>query len=221
MTSKYQPLHLFLAALDEREWQTTFIEIERILGFSLPDSARKHQAWWGKDSSPSRHARAWLEAGWNTRGVNLGKESVVFVRAGCVSREHDEGMASISKGRQRKDGSRPPSIRHPTVHQDFIRLLDYVFVHAAVIEPERDADGTPREFMPQSQYRLAETKPLNRHGAGPFCRFSLKGLPMSPGIYALTISSELVYIGIAKNLIQRWGPQGYARISPANCYIKG
>ena len=95
---------------------------------------------------------------------------------------------------------------------------------AWVTEVELDAgpDGRPLEFMPQKDYAKAEEKPLNRHGRGPFCRFSVPGLPECPGLYAVTVDRRLAYVGIAtKSLRQRWGSSGYAEIHPVNCYRGG
>ena len=102
-----------------------------------------------------------------------------------------------------------------------LHLLDFVFMHADVIEPDRGDDGAPLEFMPQSRYRLAETTPLNRYGKGPFCRFKVKGLPPTAGVYALTVNRTVVYVGKTQHLAQRWGPRGYSTISPRNCYVGG
>ena len=218
MTGKYRPLYQFLAVLDRSEWSSTFTEIERILDFPLPPSAHTYPQWWENDrTSRSRHARAWLEAGWETRDVNLDKESMVFVRADDASRKRSVGTAPTRKSRETEHDDRTPSAGLSEV----THLLDYSFVHAAVIEPDKGDDGAPLEFMPQSRYYLAETTHLNRYGAGPFCRFAMKDLPPTSGIYALTIDGVLAYVGIANNLAQRWGPQGFATVSPRNCYVRG
>ena len=78
--SKYRPLYKFLNSLDERQRQMSFAEIERIIGASLPPSARKHNAWWGNYRSKWRQSWAWLDAGWQTRHPDFGAESVQFVR---------------------------------------------------------------------------------------------------------------------------------------------
>src|SRR3712207_3181173 len=57
----------------------TFAQIERVIGRRLPDSARRHQAWWANTRWHS-HAHAWLDAGWKTSRLDLGAEQVVFVR---------------------------------------------------------------------------------------------------------------------------------------------
>lgn len=95
------------------------------------------------------------------------------------------------------------------------------FTRVAPIEPECEVDGTPRKFMPQSRYAKADTTPLNRHGAGPFCRFKLKSLCQTAGVYVLTIDDEVKYVGRARNFAERWGSRGYGTISPRNCYQDG
>ena len=60
-----------------------FNEIESILGFDLPSSARRHRAWWANENRGSHsHARyGWLAGGFRVVGVDLERESVTFVRA--------------------------------------------------------------------------------------------------------------------------------------------
>ena len=89
------------------------------------------------------------------------------------------------------------------------------------IEPETGSDGLPLECMPQARYVGAAQTRLNPHGQGPFCRFLVSGLPTTSGVYAVTVDRILKYVGIANDLRQRWGPQGYARIHPKNCYVGG
>jgi hypothetical protein len=57
----------------------TFTGVERILGRSLPTSARKHRPWWrSHDGSPQ--ARAWLTVGRRVATVDLAGEKVTFER---------------------------------------------------------------------------------------------------------------------------------------------
>ena len=87
MQSKYEPLELFLRAVPakSREITLSFAEIERILGVSLPASAKSHRAWWGnqKDSKTRPQAHAWLSAGYQVDAINQdrGNGSVRFKRA--------------------------------------------------------------------------------------------------------------------------------------------
>lgn len=86
VTGKYQPLYEHLVSLSANEWRTTFAEVESILGNSLPDAARTHRPWWANDRSPSRsQAKAWLEAGWETRNVSMSCETVEFHRVDAAA----------------------------------------------------------------------------------------------------------------------------------------
>ena len=79
---KYQGLYAHLTGLQSREWRTSFSEIEEILGFGLPPSARLHRPWWGNQNGGSghSHALAWSVAGWETAEVNMEAETLVFRR---------------------------------------------------------------------------------------------------------------------------------------------
>jgi hypothetical protein len=78
--SKYEPLGRHLASISFNEWRATFSEIEEVLGFSLPPSARTHPAWWGNDRKSRSQASAWLEVGWKAAQVDVGASRVVFRR---------------------------------------------------------------------------------------------------------------------------------------------
>ena len=62
----------------------TFVEIEDLLGFSLPDSARREGKWWSGPGSDlvapgSAQSDAWTLAS-RTATVNLAARNVVFER---------------------------------------------------------------------------------------------------------------------------------------------
>ncbi len=78
---KYAPLYRHLLSLrPETEWRAGFAEVERVLGFRLPDSARLHRPWWANSrrGSGHSHALAWQAAGWRTARVDLEAETLVF-----------------------------------------------------------------------------------------------------------------------------------------------
>ena len=86
MRGKYAPLYRYLITRTSSHWRASFGEIETVLGFDLPASARRHPAWWAnQDGGSHSHARAWREAGWRTRELNLKAETLVFERVGGVS----------------------------------------------------------------------------------------------------------------------------------------
>ena len=81
--SKYAALYNHLRQTETHEWETTFREIETILGFPLPASARLHRPWWGNQKNSNGHSQAlaWSTAGWNTTNVHLENETLVFRRS--------------------------------------------------------------------------------------------------------------------------------------------
>jgi hypothetical protein len=80
--SKYEPLKHHLAALPVPTWRASFKEIERILGFGLPPSSRRHRALWSNNAQNHVMTQAWLSAGWRTEQVDLEKEELVFRKVG-------------------------------------------------------------------------------------------------------------------------------------------
>ena len=84
---KYAPLHNHLQELKGDEWRTTFNEIEKVLGFELPDSARIHRPWWANQGARGghSHALAWEMAGWKTSQVDMVDERLVFIRDAAIA----------------------------------------------------------------------------------------------------------------------------------------
>ncbi len=78
---KYQRLYTHLCRLGTREWRTTFSEIESIIGFGLPASARLHRPWWGNQSGGNGHSQAvaWGAAGWETAEVDMEAETLLLL----------------------------------------------------------------------------------------------------------------------------------------------
>jgi hypothetical protein len=102
----------------------SFSEIEEVLGFSLPLSARSYQAWWGNNLTYGRHSAAWLLAGWETEQLDLAGERVTFRRAA-------QGRAQVLKAKARSkaaphsktEKSRPVDLKTlGTVFGDPVRL---------------------------------------------------------------------------------------------------
>jgi hypothetical protein len=84
---KYEPIRRFLEASDCEGIDVSFGELEKILGFPLPNSAYRHQAWWANESHGSHsHSRSWQDAGWETCQVNTKGKTVRFERNGPASR---------------------------------------------------------------------------------------------------------------------------------------
>ena len=89
--SKYTPLKHRLEGTADTETAMSFAQVEDILGFGLPPSARKHQAWWANTGGTHVHAAAWLDAGWRTSRVDVAGERVVFIRDADAASGVSEG----------------------------------------------------------------------------------------------------------------------------------
>ena len=82
LASDYSLLYHHLRNLEVDQWNTTFGEIETILGFSLPPAARTDDAWWYNrlESLSTPQALAWSVADWFTFNVDLESETIGFSR---------------------------------------------------------------------------------------------------------------------------------------------
>lgn len=89
--SKYLKLTLYLAQVDASTWKPSFEEVEDVLGFRLPPSARQYPAWWANQGRAQ--SSSWQTAGWSTTDVDVKRESVTFVYVG----DTDEIDAALVK----------------------------------------------------------------------------------------------------------------------------
>jgi hypothetical protein len=69
--------HLKFRAAFTDTVKLTFARIDGLIGANLPMEAYRDISWWSNASS-SAHAKAWLEAGWETGEVNFKEGYVVF-----------------------------------------------------------------------------------------------------------------------------------------------
>ena len=79
---KYQLLHKYLRDRYADRIVLTFAQIEDLLGFTLPEPARRLREWWddeGPGSKPSAQSEAWTLAS-RTATVNLAASCVLFER---------------------------------------------------------------------------------------------------------------------------------------------
>ena len=78
--SKYEPLAKFLQENRTSEIPMTFAEIEKVIGFNLPEKASGIRAWWSNNSSNNVMTKAWLSAGYMTERVDMDSRRLVFRR---------------------------------------------------------------------------------------------------------------------------------------------
>ena len=94
--SKYAPLVDYLNEQRNDSVTVSFDDIARIIGDTLPASARLHPAWWGNDTEV-RHVNAdeWLSAGWKVESVSLDEERVTFVHHDAEQRDSPDQTPAL------------------------------------------------------------------------------------------------------------------------------
>ena len=81
--AEYMSLHKYLETRFADTVVLTFGQIEDLLGFALPESARREPAWWADgdaDDKPSAQACSWTQAH-RTATPNLLAHTVSFARS--------------------------------------------------------------------------------------------------------------------------------------------
>jgi len=89
MTTKYERLVRFLdeqRAAGVQELEISFADLERVLEAPLPSAARNFRPWW---SNSSHTPKPWQIAGYRSRAVHLGRQTVMFHR---LPEEFDAGQ---------------------------------------------------------------------------------------------------------------------------------
>src|SRR5579863_6570470 len=81
MASKYAPLQRYLEQAAGSRLRLSFRDVEAILQFALPKSARTYAPWWANVGGSHVQAEAWMDAGWRTCNVDVPGERVSFERA--------------------------------------------------------------------------------------------------------------------------------------------
>ncbi len=84
MTSKYAPFEKYLLGLPQgkREVTLSFEQIEEILKFKLPSSAYEDERWWLREKEGNHvNLRAWINAGWRIKNVEVNKKLARLARA--------------------------------------------------------------------------------------------------------------------------------------------
>ena len=75
---KYRKLTEHLERAPEATETMTFGQIEEVLGFGLPESARSYQAWWA--NQPRGQSLAWISAGFRTSNLSIDEQRLTFLR---------------------------------------------------------------------------------------------------------------------------------------------
>ena len=147
-SSKYLSLGEYLLAYKKDSIRLSFVELEEILGFPLPKSARKFRTWWTNDRTHSHAENGWLSFGWRVSNINLANESVQFNRIAKLRLYQQatiKGITSnnvlhtIGKVRRFELEAREVLSKHfqmklrPKVVQPVNRLFDFVSIDKKIV----------------------------------------------------------------------------------------
>src|SRR5262245_6623754 len=81
--TKYYPLYDHLRRSGQDRLALTFVQVERLIGESLPGSARVGKAFWSNRAGQGTlQAGAWMAAGYHIVEVDMERERVMFAKPG-------------------------------------------------------------------------------------------------------------------------------------------
>jgi hypothetical protein len=110
----YDPLGQYLKKNAASHIPMTFREVESVIGRKLPASAYRHRPWWANEERGHSHAKAWLQAGYETEQVDMAAKKLVFRRA-----RSERGVAEERKMFSQNKPSVSPAAqnigRHPMI----------------------------------------------------------------------------------------------------------
>lgn len=234
--SKYD-FEALVAKLNDADSVTMkFEELRELLG-SWTDSAEKHQAWWsGKDR---QHLQPLFAAGYKAR-PDLKNKEVTFVKVSGTTVQSKKSCPKEKKKKQERladENMKKVKVETAGKHK-VLTVTDengkeqvFVFEFLDDIRPKRDQNGII-EYAPKDEYyNNRKDCPLNKHGRGPFCTFSIANAPAESGVYLWIIqdpvepitenNENIIYIGETENFKKRFGGSNYGTISLRNCYKGG
>jgi hypothetical protein len=210
--SIYEPLKNYLANLKQDNIRMAFMEIEKILGFSLPKSAYTYIAWWANGGHSQ--AKAWLGAGYKVNDLDMIRKSVVFLKTGAKG--NIEKKAVIN---EQSSHTQVTIVSQNFPKADMLQIQGYEFHFVQHLNPALNGNGEIKKYYPQGNYDNTNGLPLSRFGGGAFCKFSIQAEDW-PGVYLWVVDGEIIYIGETVGLRRRFNT-GYGNISPRNCYVGG
>ena len=165
--TKYWLLTRYLENCGKNELSLTFEEIEGILGFELPQSARDHAVNWS-NTKTLRLPLAWLNAGYRTHNVNLFEGKVHFTKS-----EEMPTYINASTYRKEKNEER----LHPDLAQKdeiILHLTEKGTLTQRELSIAMYGDGNHQSNINESLQSLVRDGFVNRDGERP-AYYSLSG----------------------------------------------
>ena len=105
--SKYAALRHFLEGQRSERVPMTFAEIEKVLGFKLPNSQR-YPAWWSNNATNNVMTNEWLAAGFKTEQVDVSGRKLVFRRTTSLGLAEEGGRFDETQSSETKRPRRHP-----------------------------------------------------------------------------------------------------------------
>jgi len=108
---KYAQLGNYLRNNKKKVIKMEFSEIVEILGFSLPNSAYTHRAWWANDENHVQAFDGWISSGYHSVDVDLDNHLVSFKGVRASSHKPFNINEFSGKGMTAKDFERFAQMR--------------------------------------------------------------------------------------------------------------
>ena len=220
--AKYDGLRRHLLALPFNEWRSSFKEIEAIIGFRLPPSARKFPPWWANDPTHAQ-ANAWLNAGWKTEQVDTGGERVVFRCARNLPSKSVTGQSSAlatsaalarpaSGDKARAPDSKQPTaliVNRPMPSEIGSSRADVEAADKRLQQPLAQVSAPGKEQAQVLEYRVGfEWRTLGNAILDADGRLFFPTASLLPAVYCFRLRQDGArarYVGETDNLSRRFG----------------
>ena len=140
----------------------SFPKIDGIIGDNLPLSAYRNENWWSNSPS-SAHAKAWLNAGWETREVNLQKGYVVFQK---LKRKNVQ-TGGLKRKRFKENIKKPftPAPYHPSrIRKPSKTKISKLYARLKNLERKRASITSRHGFKPKPAHEKRLFKPEEKPG---------------------------------------------------------
>jgi len=183
--SKYEPLREHLARRDDVVWAAKLIEVEEIIGSSLPKSAREHRTWWANSGGSLVHQNAWLDAGWRVERTDLMRDVIVFRRlriggtAAATSSRVDRSARTPQKAAEKRLAKEMASLRQPatvTLRSEWTMLGDVQRTPCSNSSIPQDGGVLRFASMNGDEVITVIVATLSAHQAYRSLRMEMKGL---------------------------------------------
>jgi hypothetical protein len=86
----------------------SFADIERIIGFKLPEKSQTHRAWWSNNPGNNVMTKIWIDSGFRTEQLDIEARRLVFRRVGSPRQDEASLPRSDEPGRAGAPATRPP-----------------------------------------------------------------------------------------------------------------